>query len=857
MEVVIDAETHDPSISIGRGAGWVYQDFEILGFAVKINKDPSRFITNINDIKDIVKHADKIICHNAQYDIGCLHRIGAPYQNKTIIDTMILMKLYDNTSRRYTLDEVASNTTGDRKDLTKLTESARLVGIRYPLSHMKEMFEKIPDVVIDYANKDADVTRNVYDWLMAELYPKAFDLIPLYSDLIKALVKWRAKGVRINLVQAEKSDTALQALYDNEMETFYQFCPEVNIESSAQLSESFRQLGLEPDKTLLGNDSVDSAWRAKQTHPAITALSLAKKYQKLRRDFVEGMVSRSENGRIYPEINILGAAETGRFSSSNPNIQQCYDKYTEVLTERGFLFFDQLRMTDKVASWNEGEIQFVGYSNPVTYISEYINKIKSPSGRINLAVTDDHRCLRMRKDGKLDIYFPRELATEWLHLNGGIYSERPFKIFDDFKALVMAINSMGQITSRKGVVFYLSNFEQIQRLTATCRNLNIFFDEVVKLGCGAVKITIGPKRIPPGVWRYIDPETKEFTQKALLFAKEGILEHIRIWYKHQDLKDVIYIRNKQTADMIQAFISMSNASCRIKKEYDEDGTNIYRMHLSDLFYSAMDKATHERVPYNDRVFCITVPSSFLLVRRRGATAICGNCPARDEISNKLVRTLFLPEEGEQWHSLDFSSQEPRVQLAYAYKAGCPGASDLRKEFFYNPKHDLHQQVAAICKISRKQAKTINLAISYGMSKKSVSDALGITKEATYKIFRQYNNLIPYLSRLNKLVKESALRRGFVNTLLGRRLLIDMKAPYKALNKIIQGGSSDMMAICLQKAYQEDLPVMFSVHDSIELSSSNIEHAIRMKEIMEKSFEDTLPIPFHTDIKSGPTWGDVK
>lgn len=858
MELVLDVETHDPNISLGKGAGWVFKDYEVLGYAVKVDDQEPRFITNFEEVKHLVSKARSIICHNAQYDIGSLHRLGIPYKDKTIIDTLLLMKLYDNTLSSYNLDSLAVDILGYRKDthlLDSLADELKLKG--KTMKHMKTLFAHRPDVVAQYAMKDVEITRQIYDWIRRDIYSEALSLIPFYSTLIKALVDCRAKGVRINPVQAEKSGTALEAMYELEIDKFDYYCPNINLESTKQLSEAFRKLGLEPDKTEKGNDSIDSEWRLKQNHPAVSALSKAKKYQKLKRDFIDGILNRSENDRIYPEINILGAAETGRFSSSNPNIQQCFDDQTEILTEkRGFVLFKNLSNSDRVASWKDGEILFTDFSNPVTYVSEYINVFQSKANRINMAVTDDHRCLRMNRDGKLEVYFPKEHYKEWLHLNGGSWNERPVKIFSEFLDLTFAIHALGQINTKRGIDFFLAKTDQISRLVKACRLMGIPIQKISKFATGAVHLFLDIKDIPNAVWRYIDPLTKELTNKAMLFAKPSILDVIRLWYTDENYKNTIYTNSKQTADMFQIIVSLSNAGCTIKEEWHNNKKK-YRLTFFDEFYTSTSTAEVKRIPYRGNVFCISVPSTFLLVRRHGATSISGNCPSRDEISNTFVKSIFIPEENETWCSLDFSSQEPRIQLAYAYRTECPGAHILRDSFLHNVQHDLHQQVANICKIERKEAKTINLAISYGMSRLALAEKLNIRANKASEIFKRYNILVPYLHFLNKKVKESALRKGYVKTLLGRRLIINREEPYKALNKLIQGSACDMTAICLVKAYEEKLPVLFSVHDSIELSVSSLEQAKRMKHIMENSFEKQLPIPFYTEIKSGANWGSVK
>lgn len=853
MEIVLDAETHDPNISNGKGAGWVYSDFEILGFAIKHDNNHPVFVTNRNDLERFVTNAKTIICHNAQYDIGCLDRLNIRIPNTTVIvDTMILMTLYDNSLRSYSLEAISNSILGEKKETISLEAAVKELKLRGKAQrHMRELFQHRRDLVETYALKDVELTRKIYDWLRKELYPEAIRLIPFYSDLIKALVKWRSKGIRVDLVQAEKSGDILDSLYKTEMEKFNSFCPNTNINSTKELSESFRSLGLAPGKTEKGNDSVDSKWRAKQDHPAIVALSNAVKYQKLKRDFIDGIIKRSENGRIYPEIHILGAAETGRFSSRNPNIQQCYDKETEILTEYGFKLFENLRQNDRVASWKEGEIEWTRFSNFVKYKSEYINIIKSPS--IDLAITDYHRCIRMNKFGKYFLHLPKDYSYRGLyHIHSGMWANKPNNIFKEFIHLIFAIHSIG-IVSKYGVDFASNDLLQNKTLFEACEFLNIKINileniDRTRLFHGTIHSRIDLKYLPLVVWQYIHPISFEFTPKILQFSNSEIVKDLLLWYKTKDM--VVQFKNKNDADIAQALITISNRTAFKKKDTCE-------LYLKESMCSGSDSIRIHRIPYNDYVYCISVPSSFIITRRNGTTSVSGNCPARDELANKLVRSIFLPEEGHKWFSLDFSSQEPRVQLAYAKIARCNGVEELVREFEKNPKHDLHQQVADICKISRKEAKTINLAISYGMSQIAVSKILNISKKETADIFTKYNNLNPYLSEINKKVQYSGMEKGYIKSLIGRRMRIDAKAPYKSLNKLIQGGSSDMTAICLVKAYRENLPVMFSVHDSIELSSNNREDAEKMKYIMENSFKNLLPIPFCTDIKQGNNWGNLE
>ena len=45
-----------------------------------------------------------------------------------------------------------------------------------------------------------------------------------------------------------------------------------------------------------------------------------------------------------------------------------------------------------------------------------------------------------------------------------------------------------------------------------------------------------------------------------------------------------------------------------------------------------------------------------------------------------MRELFIPEQGQEWGSFDYSQQEPRLVVHYALKLGLPGTDSLEEEF---------------------------------------------------------------------------------------------------------------------------------------------------------------------------------
>ena len=74
----------------------------------------------------------------------------------------------------------------------------------------------------------------------------------------------------------------------------------------------------------------------------------------------------------------------------------------------------------------------------------------------------------------------------------------------------------------------------------------------------------------------------------------------------------------------------------------------------------------------------------------------------------------------------------------------------------------------MAKIDRKEAKTINLGLFYGMGKAKLQAELGVTKEKTEELFSQYHNNAPFVKMLLNGVMEVAQEKGRIKTLLGRK-----------------------------------------------------------------------------------------
>jgi len=256
-------------------------------------------------------------------------------------------------------------------------------------------------------------------------------------------------------------------------------------------------------------------------------------------------------------------------------------------------------------------------------------------------------------------------------------------------------------------------------------------------------------------------------------------------------------------------------------------------------------------------------------------------PARHPELGPMIRSIFIPEKNTTWGSFDYSQQEPRILVHYAKLQNLMGVDEI-VDAYNAGDADFHQVVADMAGIERKQAKTINLGLMYGMGKNKLMAELGLMKESAEKLIKQYHTKAPFVKQLMDNVSRKANDRGKIRTLGGRACHFDLWQPvqfgvfkplplemarkeydeplkraftYKALNKLIQGSAADMTKKSMVALYENGIIPHIQIHDEVDISVESNEKAEKIIEIMESAVE--LKVPNKVDYESGANWGEIK
>jgi DNA polymerase I-like protein with 3'-5' exonuclease and polymerase domains len=293
-EIAIDLETKDPEL-MKMGSGSVIGKGDVVGVAVAVpgwsgyypiahegggNMDRTKVLKWFQGV--LSTPAIKIF-HNAMYDVCWIRALGLSINGK-IVDTMIASALVDENQMRYDLNNCSKRYTGKSKNETDLYQAAKDWGV----DPKAEMY-KLPAIYVGaYAQKDAEIT------------------LELWKELKKELHK-------------EEKECLLKVKTETQVD--------VQIWAARSIAQVFEKLRLPFDRTEKTNSpSFTKNFLQNHPHPLVKQIARAREINKAHTTFIDTIIKHNHKGRIHAEINQLrgdnGGTVTGRFSYSNPNLQQ-------------------------------------------------------------------------------------------------------------------------------------------------------------------------------------------------------------------------------------------------------------------------------------------------------------------------------------------------------------------------------------------------------------------------------------------------------------------------------------------------------------------------------------------------------
>jgi DNA polymerase I-like protein with 3'-5' exonuclease and polymerase domains len=393
-EIAIDLETKDTELKT-KGSGSVTGDAHIVGIAVAVEGwcgyYPIRHEGGGNmDIRMVLKWFQDVlntpatkIFHNAMYDVCFIKAAGLNINGK-IVDTMIAGSLVDENRFYYDLGSMGRDYLGSGKSEAILKDTAKEWGI----DAKSEMY-KLPAMYVgEYAEQDASLTLKLWQEMKKLMRVEEVESIfDVETELFPCLVDMRFLGVRVDVQEAHKLKNKLvgeekQCLLEIKKETGV----DAQIWAARSIEKVFQKLKLPFDRTEKTDaPSFTKNFLQNHPHPVVKQIALAREINKAHTTFIDTIIKYEHKGRIHAEINQIrsdrGGTVTGRFSYSNPNLQQIPARNKELGPRIRSLFIPEDDCTWGCFDYSQQEPRLVvhfakldGFKSVHEVVEEYKNK---------------------------------------------------------------------------------------------------------------------------------------------------------------------------------------------------------------------------------------------------------------------------------------------------------------------------------------------------------------------------------------------------------------------------------------------------------------------------------------------------
>ena len=361
--VAIDLETYDPNLKT-KGLGAVRKDGFVTGIAIATSKqtlyfpiahamtdnlDPAETWDYLNKKLFQNKNIRKVF-HNAMYDVCWIRSSTGDMPKGELLDTMIAASVIDETRMRYSLDSISKDYLNEAKykyDLADQVLAWSNGTIKDPMSNM----HKLPySLVKGYAEQDVNLTLklwNLFEIKLDEiLYVKINEkgikepktcrkIFELETKLFPCLVDMKFKGVKIDVEKAKAFGQRLEKTKNNIIDYIAR---RTNVRVEMWAASSIKALldhqNIDDYKvTKAGLPQLPKDYLSTHKNKYLRLIAKARNFDKTKNTFIEGLLGFVHEGRIHADINQIrsddGGTVTGRFSMSNPNLQQ--------IPSRGFI----------------------------------------------------------------------------------------------------------------------------------------------------------------------------------------------------------------------------------------------------------------------------------------------------------------------------------------------------------------------------------------------------------------------------------------------------------------------------------------------------------------------------------------
>ena len=590
--IAIDLETKDPNLK-SRGSGAVIGEGEIIGIAIAVdgwsgyypighregNLDKRIVLDYVKEVcaTDAVK-----IFHNAMYDVCWLRAYNIKI-NGFIVDTMLMSSLIDENRLSYTLNSIAFEYLREVKDEKGLKEAAEAAGV----DAKSEMY-KLPAMYVGaYAEKDAELTLELFKVLSREIHKQNLsEIFDLETQLFPCLIDMKFKGVRVDVQAAHRLK---QSMVTEEEALLLEVKRETGIDTqiwaARSIAKVFDKLGLHYERTLKSQaPSFTKNFLSEHKHPLVKKIAKAREINKAHTTFIDTILKHEHRGRIHADINPIrsdqGGTVTGRFSYSNPNLQQIPARNKDLGPKIRSLFLPEENHTWGCFDYSQQEprlvVHYAATTDPIMYddsVSNIVEKFKSDSVDFHQTVADMAGISRSQaKTINLGLFYgmgKAKLQAE-LGLSTKAEAENLFNQYHENVPFVRELmNRTSQHAQLSGSIGTLlgrrCRFNKWEPNTFGMHTPMTLEEAERTYGRGRIKRAFTYKALN----KLIQGSAADMTKKAMLdLYNEGIIPHIQI---HDEL-DISVESEEQAKKIIEIMENAVKLAIPNKVDYEYGNT---------------------------------------------------------------------------------------------------------------------------------------------------------------------------------------------------------------------------------------------------------------------------------------------
>ncbi len=869
-------------------------------------------------LQEVEYHKKPIIAHNAKFDITVFkfNNLPVPVVQE---DTAAMVHVYDSNLEKKLETRVKKDLKVNKKTFEEI------VGKKWAKIDWVKEGNSLLDVMAEYACEDVLYESRLYDYYLTKLEEE--NLLNVYRKIevpiCDVLSSMRVAGVLIDLDKLSGIGDKLSSGMEKLKSDIYQEAGCIfNINSGKQMAEVlFGKMGLPPiKKTKGGALSTDSGTMEElkiQGYKIAEYLDNYSKLQKLDSGYVKSIPRFIDfDGKLRCDFNSTGT--------------KCITRNSVVPTSRGMIRISDATAKDVIVNKN-GELEqadglFKFKKKPTIKVSTMLG--------FDIEGTYNHRIISVDSEGKHDWSTLDSLQVKqkvkipfrynvFSSVNQQIeYTELPINtcskpiklpkvMTPELAEFIGMYNADGSIHDSNGsYTIRLSTTKEtvIKRFIYLCK---LLFDRDVEYNPKQENVCLTTIQLKP----FIESlglvkrcENKTIPDCVLLSNRDCVISYLRgiLLDSHvvndDNLKKSylkITVSNYDHANLLQSILmNLGYVASKTKVDkvswsiciYREDAKRFLELVKPFKVFISIKHLTWKKRNYKVYSNYIEVPITSITYAVKdvydyhipGTHSFIANClinhntgrfsssnpnlqnqPNNDEYP---IRECFIAEEGRQLFALDYSQIELRIMGHMA--------QDKRFIQAFNNGEDIHQKVADDLGISRKQSKTINFGVLYGMGSDSLAWQLGTKVRQAEEIIHGYHRTYEGFARWKTRVEQEAIKTGQVRNMFGRIRRIpeaqERNSFYRgqglrrAVNTAIQGSAADLIKLAMVKLLRRfkeenlDARMLLQVHDEL-LCDAPIKQVCDAYDITSEVMEQvvTLSVPLIADGKIINHWGQMK